>query len=87
MDPVGGFTTLAASASLVVVAAVVLRRQLSRPLVDGVLALGGAGLGVGGLLLEHDVGVASWVAAPVLLAAITVLHVRLLFAGQGPLRT
>lgn len=87
MDPVGGWTTLAASASLVAVAAVVLRRQLTRPLVDGLLALGGAGLGVGGLLLVHDVGVASWVVAPVLLAAITVLHVRLLFAGSGPLRT
>lgn len=87
MDPVGAWTTLAASAALVVLAAVVLRPRLSRPLVDGLLALGGVGLGVGGLLLFDDVAAASWVAAPVLLAVITVLHVRLLFAGDGPLRT
>jgi hypothetical protein len=51
------------------------------------LALGGAGIGVGGLLLLSDVEPASWVVAPVLLAVAAVANVRLLFAGQGPFRT
>jgi len=87
MDPVGAWTTLAVSAALVVLTALVLRPRLSRTFVDGLLALGGAGLAVGGLLFFDDVGAASWAVAPSLLAAITVLHVRLLFAGDGPLRT
>ncbi len=51
------------------------------------MALAGAGLGIGGLLLLDDVGTASWIAAPLVLAIVAPLHVRALFAGDGPFRT
>ena len=51
------------------------------------IALGGAGIGVGGLLFLRDVGPGSWVVAPALLAVAAVAHVRFLFAGEGPFRT
>jgi hypothetical protein len=54
---------------------------------DVLLAVGGAGIGVGGLLLLSDVELASWVVAPILLAIAAIAHVRVLFAGQGPFRT
>ncbi len=46
-----------------------------------------AGLAVGGLLLVDDVGTGSWIAGPAALALMTPLHVRALFAGEGPFRT
>lgn len=51
------------------------------------MAIAGAGIGAGGLLFLDDVGTASWVAAPAVLALIAVLHVRALFAREGPFRT
>ena len=51
------------------------------------MALAGAGIGVGGLLLLDDVGTASWIAAPAVLAVVAPLHVRALFARGGPFRT
>jgi hypothetical protein len=87
MDPVAGWSFLLAAAALLLLAAFPLRTRLPRRVLDGLLALGGAGIGVGGLLLLSDVEPASWVVAPVLLAAAAVGHVRFLFAGQGPFRT
>jgi hypothetical protein len=55
--------------------------------VDALLAVEGAGLAVGGLLLIDDVGTWSWVVGPAVLAIITPIHVRTLFAGDGPFRT
>ena len=63
------------------------RTKLPRPLVDGLLAVEGAGLAIGGLLLVGDVGPASWIVAPLVLGVLTPLHVRALFAGEGPFRT
>jgi hypothetical protein len=87
MDPVGGWSSLLAAAALLLLAAFPLRTRLPRRVIDGLLALGGAGIGVGGLLLLSDVEPASWVVAPVLLGVAAVAHVRFLFAGQGPFRT
>jgi hypothetical protein len=39
------------------------------------------------LLLLHDVGVASWILAPLVLAAAAVTHVVFFFRGEGPFRT
>ena len=64
-----------------------LRTTLPRPATDALMALAGAGIGVGGLLLLDDVGTASWIAAPVVLAVVAPLHVRALFARGGPFRT
>ena len=49
----------------------------------GSLAVCGAGIAAGGLLVQEDVGVASWVVAPVVLAVLTPLHMRLVFGPPG----
>lgn len=64
-----------------------LRTRLPQPAIDMLMAIAGAGIGAGGLLFLDDVGTASWVAAPAVLALIAVLHVRALFAREGPFRT
>jgi hypothetical protein len=87
MDPVGGWSTLLAASAVVLLATFPLRTRLRPPVVDVLLARGGVGIGVGGLLLLDDVEPASWVVAPLLLAVAAVAHVRILFAGQGPFRT
>jgi multisubunit Na+/H+ antiporter MnhB subunit len=87
MDAMGGWTTLAASVVLLAVTLTVLRERLPRRWMDGLVALSGAGVAVGGLLFLDDVGVASWVVAPLLLAVSAVAQWRLLFAPGGPLRT
>ena len=61
-----------------------LRERLSGYWLDGLMALAGAGIGAGGLLMFDDVGAGSWIAAPTLVAVIALLHVRALFAGKGP---
>jgi hypothetical protein len=63
------------------------RTRAPRIVVDGLLALAGAGVGTGGLLFLSDVNWGSWVAAPAFLAVAAIVHVRALFAGTGPLRT
>jgi hypothetical protein len=87
MDPVAGWSFLLAAAALLLLAAFPLRNRLHPRIIDALLALGGAGIGVGGLLLLTDVEPASWVVAPTLLGSAAVAHVRFLFAGQGPFRT
>jgi hypothetical protein len=82
-----GVITLAVCAVAVVVTAGFLRPRLPHGVVDALLALEGAGLAIGGLLLLEDVGTASWIAGPAALAIMTPLHVRALFAGDGPFRT
>jgi hypothetical protein len=81
------WTVLVASSVLFVLTAFPLRTRLPAPAVDTLLAISGAGVGVGGLLFLDDVGVASWIFAPVVLAIGAIAHVRALFAGAGPFRT
>ena len=87
MDVVGAWTTLAASVVLLAATLIVLRERLPRRWIDGLVALGGAGVAVGGLLFIEDVGLASWVVAPLLLAVSALVQWRVLFAPGGPLRT
>ena len=87
MDPVGGWTALLAALAVLVMATFPLRTRLRPAIVDAMLALGGAGIGVGGLLFLRDVEPGSWVVAPALLAVAAVVHVRFLFTGEGPFRT
>ncbi len=54
---------------------------------DGLLALAGVGIALGGLAVQTDVGFWSWVVAPLMLGILLPLHVRVLFAGDGPFRT
>lgn len=51
------------------------------------LALSGAGLAAGGLLVQDEPGLASWIIAPPVGAALAPVHALALFAGDGPLRT
>lgn len=87
MDVIGAWTTLAVSAALLAVTVILLRERLPRRWIDVLMALGGAGVALGGLLFLTDVGPASWVVAPLVLAASAVVQWRLLFAPGGPLRT
>jgi hypothetical protein len=64
-----------------------LRTRLPRPAIDATMALAGAAIGLGGLLLRHDVALSSWIVGPLVLAVIALLHVRALFGGEGPFRT
>jgi hypothetical protein len=62
-----------------------------RPRVSGSVGLGlvavcSAVLASGGLLVQHDPGVAAWVLTPPVVAFLGVVHVRAMFAGSGPLR-
>ena len=87
MDPVGAWTTIVVAIAVLVLASFPLRTRLHPRVVDAMLAIGGAGIGVGGLLFLRDVEPGSWVVAPALLAIAAVAHVRFLFAGEGPFRT
>jgi hypothetical protein len=85
-DPLA-WAVLAASSAVFLAAAFPLRTRLRPRVVDALLAISGAGIGVGGLFFLDDVGVWSWVFAPVFLGVAAIAHVRALFAGAGPFRT
>jgi hypothetical protein len=82
-----GITVDVIAGALALVTGGRLRTRLPQPAADALMALAGAGLGVGGLLMLHDVSAASWIAAPAALALVASVHVRALFAGEGPFRT
>jgi hypothetical protein len=76
---------LVPSAVVLLVSALAVRRP--RRAIDEVpVAVAGAGLGAGGLLLQADVSIAAWWVTPPLVAGLAVWHVRALFRGAGPLR-
>ena len=58
--------------------------RLPAGLAFGLLAACGMAVAVGGLLVQKDVGVASWVVALGALAVLTPLHLRVLFGPPGP---
>jgi hypothetical protein len=87
MHPVAGIAIVLVSGMLAIVTGGWLRVTIPRPATDVLMALAGAGIGVGGLLLLDDVGTASWIAAPAVLAVVAPFHVRALFARGGPFRT
>ena len=83
-----GIAIIVAATALLLTTAFILRPRVSRRLTDVLAALGGAAVGVGGLLLlDQDVSAASWVVAPVALGLAAVANIRMLFAGSGPFRT
>jgi hypothetical protein len=61
-------------------------QRLPAGLAFGFLAGCGMALAAGGLLMQEDVGAASWVVALGALAVLTPLHLRLLFVPPGPRR-
>ncbi len=50
----------------------------------GLAAFAGAVVGSGGLLVQEDVGVASWVVTLVAFVVLTPMHTRLVFGPAGP---
>jgi len=85
MEAVGA-VTLVTSGALVVVTAVVWARTRGR-CGDVLVAAGGLGLAVGALLLMDDAAPSAWAIAPPVVAVLTLLHVRLMVAPGGPMRT
>jgi hypothetical protein len=87
MGTSGGWAIVMGSLIALGIALFALRRDLSGAVAATVAATAGAGVAVGGLLVVGDVGAASWVVAPVVLAVASVLQVKALFAPGGPFRT
>jgi hypothetical protein len=58
-------------------------RRLSAPLAFGLLVLGGAAIGAGGLLVQDEASVGSWVITMGLLGGLSPLHGRLVFGPPG----
>lgn len=81
----GWAVPIVAVSCALLVAAVSTRRSRPRP-GDLLVAIGGAGLGIGALFVQEDVSASAWVLTPALLAVLCVVHARILFASGGPLR-
>lgn len=76
----------AASAGVAIVTALLLRRRLAPPAVMVLLALAGAGLGWGGMLIQPDPSTLELVAAVAMLAFLVPAHVRIVLGPFGPAR-
>lgn len=61
-------------------------RRLQAPLAFGLLVLCGVAIGAGGLLVQQEVGAASWVITLGLLGMLSPLHGRLVFGPPGSRR-
>ena len=82
-----GICIMVASFGAMAIDVWVLRARVSSWLFTIGLAVTGASLGVGALLLMDDVSTASWILAPLAVAGLSTLHTRSLLAGEGPFRT
>src|SRR3990170_112325 len=58
--------------------------RLSAPSAFGLLVLCGVAIGAGGLLVQDEAGVASWVITLGLLGLLSPVHGRLVFGPPGP---
>jgi hypothetical protein len=75
-----------ASAALALLGAFVVRRRLPGRLVTAILAVAGAGLGYGVMLLQPDPSTGELVAAVFLLTVLVPAHVRIVLGPFGPKR-
>jgi hypothetical protein len=82
-----GWAVVATSTVGLGIVVLALRRMPPGALITTVAAAAGAGVAVGGLLVIGDVGVASWIVAPLVLGVAVPLQVRALLAPGGPFRT
>lgn len=82
-----GILALVAALAAGLGALATLRRGVATTSTLILMAVAGVLAAVGGLLVQHGVSTGEWVATPLVLAALGVFQARLLFAGDGPLRT
>ena len=87
MAPVLGICVMVVALGVTALDVWVLRPRISTGVFTLVLALMGAVLGAGALLMIEDVPVSSWILAPAVMAGLATLHTRALLAGSGPFRT
>jgi hypothetical protein len=87
MHHAAGVAVIVVGSALALLTGGWLRTTLPPLAIDGLMALAGALIGVGGLLTLDEVSPASWIVGPVTLAVIAPLNVRALFARGGPFRT
>jgi hypothetical protein len=78
-----GVASIAVASALGLLTVFVLWRRVPAAAAFAVIALCGVGLAVGGLLVQDDVGTASWVVAIVALGVLTPVHAWLVFGPPG----
>jgi hypothetical protein len=78
-----GVATIVGASALGLLTVFVLWRRVPAAAASAVMAACGVGLAVGGLLVQHDVGTASWVVAVVALGVVAPIHARLVFGPPG----
>jgi hypothetical protein len=78
-----GVATILGASALGLVTVFVLWHRVSAALAYVLTVVWGIGVAVGGLLVQDDVGVASWVLAVAVLGAIGPVHARLVFGPPG----
>lgn len=78
-----GVATIVGASVLGLLTVIVLWHRVSAVLAYALTTVWGIGLAVGGLLVQDDVGVASWVLAVAVLGAIGPVHARLVFGPPG----
>ena len=83
MSTGAGVATIVGASALGLLTVFVLWRRLPAAAAFALTALWGVGVAVGGLLVQDDVGTASWVVAVVGLGVISPVHARLVFGPPG----
>ena len=78
-----GVATILSASALGLVTVFVLWHRVSAALAYVLTTLWGIGVAVGGLLVQEDVGAASWMLAIVVLGVIGPVHARLVFGPPG----
>lgn len=78
-----GVATIVGASALGLLTVFLVWRRLPAAAAFAVMAVCGVGLAVGGLLVQDDVGTASWVVAVVALGVFTPVHARLVFGPPG----
>ncbi|MBI3647155.1 MAG: hypothetical protein HY240_00085 [Actinobacteria bacterium] len=87
MEPGLGIGVIVAATALALTTVLALRSRVPRWTTDLLLAAAGSGEGAGALLVQHGARPAEWALVLFALAVLVPVHARVLFAGEGPLRT
>ncbi|HEY2965977.1 MAG TPA: hypothetical protein VGJ99_06815 [Actinomycetota bacterium] len=83
MSTGAGVATIVGASVLGLLTVFVLWRRLPAAAAFAVISVCGVGVAVGGLLVQDDVGTASWVVAVAVLGVLTPVHARLVFGPPG----